>query len=120
MLFKGVEVNESKNARKMAPILAFLNNHWSNLDSNNSDRSAGLLLVGLIWGGVCFSGVDMVGSSVKWQIFVIATVMKNAPTMGVSQRPMDESLFRQQQSIRRVLISRIEVWCFMFQWGLTW
>jgi hypothetical protein len=68
MVFKGVELNAFKYAQKMALILAFLSNHWMNFSSNNSNRSAEFLLVGLIWGVACLSGVDMVGVSVKRQI----------------------------------------------------
>jgi hypothetical protein len=55
MIFKGVEVTLFKNAQKMAPLLAFLNNHWRHLNFDNSNRSAGLLLVGFKCGVLCFS-----------------------------------------------------------------
>jgi hypothetical protein len=53
----------------------------------------------------------MVGSLVKWQILTIAVITMKG---GVSQQLLEQSQFRQQQSIRRILISRIEghVACF--------
>ena len=48
---------------------------------------------------------------------VEVTLFKNGLKIGVSQQPLEQSQIRQQQSIRKVLISRTGVSVCIFQWG---
>ena len=48
---------------------------------------------------------------------VEVTLFKNGLKIGVSQQRLEQSQIRQQQSIRKVLISRIEVSVCIFKWG---
>ena len=55
----------------------------------------------------------MTVASVKRQILATALIPMKGSNIGISQQPMDKSQFRQQQSIRRGIISRIAMSWFM-------
>jgi hypothetical protein len=63
----------------------------------------------------------MVVSMVKHQITSHCYCHEKCSNIGISQQPLEQSQFRQQQSICRGLISRIDMGCYMFQWaGSSW
>ena len=51
------------------------------------------------------------------EVTLVKNCLKRGSNIGVSQQPLVASQIRQQQSIRKVPISRIGVSVCIFQWG---